>query len=44
MDAFVEPEILDGNNQYHCEKCDKKCNAHKVGRMLFYIYNTGIFG
>lgn len=27
--AFVEPEILEGNNQYHCEKCNKKCNAHK---------------
>ncbi|KAL3275293.1 hypothetical protein HHI36_020060 [Cryptolaemus montrouzieri] len=27
--AFVQPEILDGNNQYHCEKCNKKCNAHK---------------
>lgn len=27
--AFVQPETLDGNNQYHCEKCEKKCNAHK---------------
>ncbi|XP_031619612.1 ubiquitin carboxyl-terminal hydrolase 47 isoform X2 [Contarinia nasturtii] len=27
--AFVEPETLDGNNQYHCEKCNKKCDAHK---------------
>ncbi|XP_055315105.1 ubiquitin carboxyl-terminal hydrolase 47 isoform X3 [Sitodiplosis mosellana] len=27
--AFVEPETLDGNNQYHCDKCNKKCNAHK---------------
>lgn len=27
--AFVQPEILDGNNQYHCETCDKKCDAHK---------------
>ncbi|XP_044748604.1 ubiquitin carboxyl-terminal hydrolase 47 isoform X2 [Coccinella septempunctata] len=27
--AFVQPEILDGNNQYFCEKCNKKCNAHK---------------
>lgn len=27
--AFVEPETLDGNNQYFCEKCNKKCDAHK---------------
>ncbi|KAG5876114.1 hypothetical protein JTB14_013693 [Gonioctena quinquepunctata] len=27
--AFVQPETLDGNNQYHCEKCNKKCDAHK---------------
>lgn len=29
MQAFVTPEILDGNNQYYCENCNKKCNAHK---------------
>ncbi|XP_068142761.1 ubiquitin carboxyl-terminal hydrolase 47 isoform X1 [Drosophila tropicalis] len=27
--AFVRPETLDGNNQYLCEKCKKKCDAHK---------------
>lgn len=27
--AFVQPETLDGSNQYHCEKCNKKCDAHK---------------
>lgn len=27
--AFVQPETLDGNNQYHCETCNKKCDAHK---------------
>nr|CAD7439732.1 unnamed protein product [Timema bartmani] len=27
--AFVQPETLDGNNQYFCEKCNKKCDAHK---------------
>lgn len=27
--AFVQPETLDGINQYHCEKCNKKCDAHK---------------
>lgn len=27
--AFVQPETLDGTNQYFCEKCNKKCDAHK---------------
>ncbi|RZF32369.1 hypothetical protein LSTR_LSTR001833 [Laodelphax striatellus] len=27
--AFVQPETLEGNNQYHCENCQKKCDAHK---------------
>lgn len=27
--AFVQPETLEGNNQYLCEKCSKKCDAHK---------------
>lgn len=27
--AFVQPETLDGNNQYFCERCNKKCDAHK---------------
>ncbi|KAK4877199.1 hypothetical protein RN001_009705 [Aquatica leii] len=27
--AFVQPETLEGNNQYFCEKCNKKCDAHK---------------
>ena len=29
LKAFVTPETLDGNNQYFCEKCNKKCDAHK---------------
>lgn len=29
LKAFVQPETLDGNNQYSCEKCEKKCDAHK---------------
>lgn len=29
LKAFVQPETLDGNNQYFCEKCNKKCDAHK---------------
>lgn len=27
--AFVKYETLEGTNQYHCEKCNKKCDAHK---------------
>ncbi|XP_063987219.1 ubiquitin carboxyl-terminal hydrolase 47 [Diachasmimorpha longicaudata] len=27
--AFVQPETLDGTNQYFCETCNKKCDAHK---------------
>ena len=34
--AFVEPETLDGSNQYFCEKCACKCDAHKVYFLLFY--------
>lgn len=29
MKAFVTPETLDGNNQYLCDRCGKKCDAHK---------------
>lgn len=29
IDAFVHPEILNDTNQYFCEKCNKKCDAHK---------------
>ncbi|CAF0833958.1 unnamed protein product [Brachionus calyciflorus] len=29
LDAFIQPEILDENNKYFCEKCKQKCKAHK---------------
>ena len=29
LDKFVEVELLDGDNKYFCEKCDKKCAATK---------------
>ncbi len=29
LDAFVQPETLDENNQYFCTKCNKMCRAHK---------------
>ena len=37
MKAFEEPEILDGNNQYYCEKCGQHCDAHKVFRLSSYL-------
>lgn len=30
LQAFVQPETLDGPNQYFCERCQKKCDARKV--------------
>lgn len=30
LHAFIQPEILDGPNQYFCERCKKKCDARKV--------------
>ncbi|KAH9503711.1 Ubiquitin carboxyl-terminal hydrolase 47, partial [Bulinus truncatus] len=38
MNAFVQPEILDGTNQYFCEKCNKKCNAHKGLKFVSFPY------
>ena len=29
MDAFIAGDMLDQDNQYHCEKCDKKVDALK---------------
>jgi ubiquitin carboxyl-terminal hydrolase 47 len=29
LTGFVEPETLDGANQYACENCNKKCDAKK---------------
>ncbi|KRT83230.1 Peptidase [Oryctes borbonicus] len=36
--AFVQPETLDGNNQYFCEKCAKKCDAHKGLKFVKFPY------
>jgi len=29
MEAFIAGDLLDQDNQYHCEKCDKKVDALK---------------
>ena len=38
LQAFVQPELLQGNDQYFCEKCDKKCNAHKGLKFMKFPY------
>jgi len=29
LNSFIQSEILEGDNAYYCEKCDKKVTAHK---------------
>eukprot|EP00057_Strongylocentrotus_purpuratus_P029585 XP_011684059.1 PREDICTED: ubiquitin carboxyl-terminal hydrolase 47 [Strongylocentrotus purpuratus] len=36
--AFVEPETLDESNQYFCEKCNMKCDAHKGLKFQHFPY------
>nr|XP_022915816.1 ubiquitin carboxyl-terminal hydrolase 47 [Onthophagus taurus]XP_022915817.1 ubiquitin carboxyl-terminal hydrolase 47 [Onthophagus taurus]XP_022915818.1 ubiquitin carboxyl-terminal hydrolase 47 [Onthophagus taurus] len=36
--GFVQPETLEGNNQYFCEKCNKKCDAHKGLKFIKFPY------
>ncbi|CAH0774521.1 unnamed protein product [Bemisia tabaci] len=36
--GFVKPETLDGNNQYFCESCAKKCDAHKGLKFTHFPY------
>ncbi|KAM4720713.1 ubiquitin carboxyl-terminal hydrolase 47 isoform 1-T1 [Rhinophrynus dorsalis] len=36
--AFIQPETLDGPNQYYCERCKKKCDARKGLRFLHFPY------
>nr|XP_055070007.1 ubiquitin carboxyl-terminal hydrolase 47 isoform X2 [Misgurnus anguillicaudatus] len=38
LQAFVQPETLDGPNQYFCERCRKKCDARKGLRFLHFPY------
>lgn len=38
LKAFVQPEILAGSNQYFCEKCGKKCDAHKGLKFVSFPY------
>eukprot|EP00795_Rhopilema_esculentum_P005155 gene5155-285_t len=36
--AFIAPEILNGNNQYFCEKCNLKQDAHKGLKFVTFPY------
>ncbi|XP_023222408.1 ubiquitin carboxyl-terminal hydrolase 47-like [Centruroides sculpturatus] len=36
--AFVTPETLEGSNQYFCEQCNKKCDAHKGLKFIRFPY------
>uniref|UniRef100_A0A8C6PJX1 Ubiquitin carboxyl-terminal hydrolase 47 n=1 Tax=Nothobranchius furzeri TaxID=105023 RepID=A0A8C6PJX1_NOTFU len=38
LQAFIQPETLDGPNQYFCERCKKKCDARKGLRFLHLPY------
>ncbi|KAJ7383604.1 Ubiquitin carboxyl-terminal hydrolase 47 [Desmophyllum pertusum] len=38
LEDFVTPELLEGTNQYFCEKCDKKCDAHKGLKFFTFPY------
>ncbi|MBN3279826.1 UBP47 hydrolase, partial [Polyodon spathula] len=38
LQAFIQPETLDGPNQYFCERCKKKCDARKGLRFLHVPY------
>uniref|UniRef100_A0A8C3A865 Ubiquitin carboxyl-terminal hydrolase 47 n=1 Tax=Cyclopterus lumpus TaxID=8103 RepID=A0A8C3A865_CYCLU len=38
LQAFIQPETLDGPNQYYCERCNKKCDARKGLRFLHFPY------
>ncbi|KAJ8412867.1 hypothetical protein AAFF_G00104490 [Aldrovandia affinis] len=38
LQAFIQPETLDGANQYFCERCKKKCDARKGLRFLHFPY------
>jgi len=38
LDGFVQAETLDGNNQYFCETCNKKCDAQKGLKFSHFPY------
>ncbi|CAI5440578.1 unnamed protein product [Caenorhabditis angaria] len=38
LHAFIQPELLDGSNQYMCENCKSKQDAHKGLRITQFPY------
>lgn len=33
LDQYLQPEFLDGDNQYFCEKCNRKQNAKRIPQL-----------
>ena len=40
---YFHTETLDGDNQYSCEKCGKKCDATKVRHTLAHLRTLATF-
>jgi ubiquitin carboxyl-terminal hydrolase 47 len=38
LKAFCSPEILTGSNQFYCEQCQGKCDAHKSLKFVTFPY------
>lgn len=38
LEDFVSAELLEGTNQYFCEKCNQKCDAHKGLKFISFPY------
>lgn len=38
LQNFIAPEVLNETNQYFCEKCNEKCDAHKGLKFISFPY------
>lgn len=38
LKGFIQPETLEGDNQYYCDHCNKKCDAHKYFKLSKFPY------
>ncbi|XP_015770740.1 PREDICTED: ubiquitin carboxyl-terminal hydrolase 47-like [Acropora digitifera] len=38
LQNFIAPEVLNDTNQYFCEKCNEKCDAHKGLKFISFPY------
>jgi ubiquitin C-terminal hydrolase len=37
LQAYCAPELLNGNNQFHCDRCNAMCDAEKVGAAVRFL-------